>query len=235
MLRISGIYAILNKKTGQVYVGQSNHITRRFRDHLKDLREGIHFSGYLQNAWNIYGEKNFKFKILERVAPTKKLLKQREQYWMDYYKSYEREKGYNLCPAAGSTLGRPVSEATRAKMRKNALGRKVSKETRLKMSKARKGMKQSLHTRKLISKAFTGMKRGPMSEAHKRKIGKGQIGRKHSKATRLKMSKSSKGRVFSPEHQEKLRKIRNTPRYKKLLNARRDPKTGRLLKKTLDK
>lgn len=63
----SGIYMIKNKKTGQMYIGQSKHIKRRWVDHKYELVRGIHANTFLQNSWNKYGEDNFSFSIIEEV------------------------------------------------------------------------------------------------------------------------------------------------------------------------
>lgn len=63
MLSTKGkIYKITNLINGAVYIGQTivdgDHRKRR---HLYLLRRGIHTNPYLQNAFNKYGESNFKF------------------------------------------------------------------------------------------------------------------------------------------------------------------------------
>lgn len=57
-----------------------------------------HCNAYLQNAWNKYGESNFKFEIIE-LCTEDKLLK-REQIWLDKTKCYDKNIGYNLSKSA---------------------------------------------------------------------------------------------------------------------------------------
>lgn len=59
-----GIYEIKNINNGKVYIGESLDITRRWKDHLIMLNEGIHYNYKLQNDFNIYGHECFKFRIL---------------------------------------------------------------------------------------------------------------------------------------------------------------------------
>ena len=52
----------------------------------------IHVNRHLQASWNKYGEKNFKFNIIETC--TKESLNNRENYWINYYNTLNN--GYNL-------------------------------------------------------------------------------------------------------------------------------------------
>ena len=59
----------MNKANKKFYIGSSNDIYRRWREHKKDLRDGCHDNEHLQNAWKKYGENNFEFKIIEECDP----------------------------------------------------------------------------------------------------------------------------------------------------------------------
>jgi group I intron endonuclease len=115
----SGIYKIRHIKSGKVYVGSAINFIKRWLDHKKELRGNYHHSILLQRAWNKYGENKFEFEIIEVIKnPTKKKLEKKEQYWMDYYKSYDLMKGYNICPKANSRLGLQWSLKSRKAKRK---------------------------------------------------------------------------------------------------------------------
>ena len=229
--RTSGIYIIKHKKSGKVYVGQSNYLARRFTDHKRYLNQGTHFSPRLQNAWNKYGARAFVFIVVEVVPPKKRLLKQREQYWIDYYKAFNDQYGYNIAPAAQSLLGYKWTDESRKKLSLSCKGRKVSLETRKKLSRIHKKIKHTKKWDKNISLGHMGIIRGPMSQEHKDKIAKSMTGKKQSKATKLKKSKAHKGKPKSIKHLQSLIIARNKPEYKAQLETRRDPKTGRLLPK----
>lgn len=96
----SGIYMIKNKKTGQMYVGQSKHIKRRWVDHKYELNLGIHANTFLQNSWNKYGKDNFSFSILEEVNEDD--LNKQEKYWIAYYDTFNDSKHYNLTSGGDS-------------------------------------------------------------------------------------------------------------------------------------
>jgi group I intron endonuclease len=78
---IAGIYQIRNKVNGNIYIGSSNHLYRRYADHLKYLNRNNHSNPKLQNSWNRYGEGNFEFSILEYCNVVDLVV--REQWYID--------------------------------------------------------------------------------------------------------------------------------------------------------
>jgi group I intron endonuclease len=92
----SGIYKIINIKTGKFYLGSSNNIKKRWKIHKSSLRHNRHHSIHLQRAWNKYGENSFKFELVEEI--TENLL-EIEQNYLDKLKPYET--GYNTSKVAG--------------------------------------------------------------------------------------------------------------------------------------
>lgn len=56
---ICGLYKIVNTATGQCYVGQSQRIKKRLKEHFRLLRLNKHSNPHLQHAFNKYGEKAF--------------------------------------------------------------------------------------------------------------------------------------------------------------------------------
>lgn len=91
-----GVYIIINVVNKKVYVGSTtNSFTKRFYDHKRKLRKGVHNNEHLQNAWNKYGEDSFIFSILE-VIEDNITIRNREKYYIDFYNSCNREFGYNI-------------------------------------------------------------------------------------------------------------------------------------------
>lgn len=88
---ISGIYKITNKINNKPYIGSSNNIERRWRQHISLLNNNKHHSIKLQRAWNKYGQDNFEFEIIEECDVEKLLYL--EQFYIDKYKAYF--EGYN--------------------------------------------------------------------------------------------------------------------------------------------
>ena len=92
---ISGIYAIVNKINNKRYIGSSKNIKHRWKqNHIPSLKFQNHHNRHLQSSWDKYGENNFYFEILEECP--KNILLEREGYWIEKYRSWEREYGYNL-------------------------------------------------------------------------------------------------------------------------------------------
>lgn len=218
-----GIYKITNIDTNKVYIGQSNDIKYRFRQHKCKLRANKHYNKYLQNAWNKYGEKHFIFSVIEECEL--KELNDKETYWCNYYKP----NVYNL----GNTgnVG-TISEEIKQKLSKALKGRKKSpelveknrlghiglkhKRTKEQIEKHRlkvKGRHLSPKTefqkghivnddvRKKISEASKGKK---MNKKWCKNISKAKKGHSVSEETRKKISEKLKGRKLSEETKTKM-------------------------------
>lgn len=82
---IPGVYAIVNKVNGHMYVGSSFDVYGRWSKHQQDLVKNTHHSDYFQKAWNKYHKDNFDFIVLERVDGDIKKRFAAEQRWVDYY------------------------------------------------------------------------------------------------------------------------------------------------------
>lgn len=130
-----GIYRIVNKLNGKVYVGCASDLSKRKSRHLKELKEGNHFNEHLNSSCQKYGLENFEFQVIEFLDSTEKLI-EREQFWMDKFDSTNKEKGYNKCPIAGRVIGIKRSEEFKIRNSFRQLGHVVTKETREKISKA---------------------------------------------------------------------------------------------------
>lgn len=89
-----GIYKIICKETGKVYVGQSRQLDQRFRNHMSDLKRGKHGNLYMKRAYEKYGKDAFEFVIIEHCEVEK--LEERERFWINFYDSCNEEKGFNL-------------------------------------------------------------------------------------------------------------------------------------------
>lgn len=102
----SGIYKITfpNQK---VYIGRSNNIYRRMLEHNNDFRNKLP----IEYAIMKYG-KITEFDIIELIDDVNEM-KQREIYWIKYYDSTNKNKGYNI--SLGGDGGDPGSSNSQAK------------------------------------------------------------------------------------------------------------------------
>ena len=88
------IYFIINKITGERYVGQTTNFVRRKNEHLSQLKDKTHINKKLQNAWNKYGENNFIIEKIQYDNISKEELNNEEIKYIKQYDSYNN--GYNL-------------------------------------------------------------------------------------------------------------------------------------------
>jgi len=115
MIKESGIYCFENIITHQKYVGQSQSLDERIKEHIRKLRIGIDSSLILQNAWNKYKEENFIFYVLENCPID--LLGEKEMFYIKFLHSNKSENGYNISWGGEYTMrGLKHSEETRRKM-----------------------------------------------------------------------------------------------------------------------
>lgn len=113
--KISGIYKIINKVNGKYYVGSSNDIVERWRDHRRELHDGVHVNNHLQKSWKKYGRGAFKIIVVERVIPIRQLLLDSEQRYLDVAKTCQDEC-YNMnFEASGADPNNYIREKLRAK------------------------------------------------------------------------------------------------------------------------
>lgn len=146
------IYLIRNILNNKCYVGSAVDFDRRKTHHKSLLNKGKHHSIHLQRAWDKAGENNFIFEIIETVIGKSKLI-EREQYYLDLYKTYNYKNGYNICKIAGSTLGYKMSEKTKDKMRLSHTGIKrgpTSLEAKKNISQAQLKRDHTQSTRKRL-------------------------------------------------------------------------------------
>jgi group I intron endonuclease len=89
-----GIYLIENLVNNKKYVGSSIDIPVRMMKHKYSLRRNYHDNNYLQNAYNKYGEDNFKFTVLMLCDEVE--LVDNENHFINKFKSNDLTFGYNL-------------------------------------------------------------------------------------------------------------------------------------------
>lgn len=146
MEHISGIYKITNIINNKIYIGSSNNIHKRKREHFCTLENGTHCNSHLQRAYNFYGKDNFKFEIIETCE--EKDLLEVEQIYLDKY----FDRGVN-CYNENPVANKPPSRQNKIPWNKGKTGI-YSEETLQKMKNNKKSTKCSEETRqKLIDKA----------------------------------------------------------------------------------
>lgn len=158
---IRGIYRILNLRTGAYYFGSSSNIERRFNQHKWLLNKRIHFNYKLQSDWLKFGEKNFRFSIIQSLPNcNREELCFKEQEFLDInpFPTYNISKiAKNPTPIVGYKHNIEIRKklSSLAKLRIGNLnpffGKNHSNETKEKIRQKRLGMKHSEETKKKIS------------------------------------------------------------------------------------
>ena len=229
-----GIYQVINlipnKTTGinKVYIGSSYNLCSRKNQHFNCLQKNCHKNKYLQNAYNKlkeeYGEEvksYFKWEVIKEIEKyeDKEKLKEEllkwEQYYIDEYKDkngkIDKDKCYNNCLIAGSTLGIKYTERAKEKLRLSHTGNKHSEETKEKIIESRKWYKHSEETKEKIS---LSNKNKITSEETKEKIRMSLVGKKHSEKRNKEKSNRMKGKnnnFYGKHHTEETKeKIKNS-------------------------
>lgn len=89
-----GIYKLTNNRTGEVYVGQTNNLYYREKQHEEDLASGTHHNRRMQQDYN-RGDR-FSFEVLEYVYGPRNELHEREMAQIRNHNSFYA--GYNQTP-----------------------------------------------------------------------------------------------------------------------------------------
>lgn len=200
MIKKTGIYKIVNKINGKVYVGSSVNINKRWLEHVSYLNRGVHHSIKLQRSYNKYGSEFFEMSIIELCSSC--ILIEREQYWIDELNSYHG--GYNATPKAHSTIGYVWTDEQRKKLSLILSGRTHSDLTKEKMSKSwenrvisetEKERLRGLAKNRIGCPSWNSGRRDlpPLTKEHKKKLSDSLIGRTRepmSDHTKQKLSES---------------------------------------------
>lgn len=89
-----GIYKITNTANGKSYIGKSEDLASRIKRHIDTLRNGCNRNTHMQNAYDLVDKDTFTIEIIEEV-PEDVDINERERYWIEFYGTYDKEKGYN--------------------------------------------------------------------------------------------------------------------------------------------
>lgn len=90
--KICCVYKLENLINGKVYVGQTKNFKQRKMAHIHMMSQG-HSNRWIKADVEQYGAENFSISILEECSVDE--LDEKEIYWIDKLKSYQREYGYN--------------------------------------------------------------------------------------------------------------------------------------------
>ena len=113
---ICGVYKIVNTATNQCYVGQSQRVKKRLKEHFRLLRLNKHTNPHLQNAYNKYGADCF-YGELEVECTNFEELDALENAFLCGEAWFEEKTVYNIADFAKAPMrGKRHSEETREKI-----------------------------------------------------------------------------------------------------------------------
>lgn len=89
---VNRIYKIENDINDKVYIGKTTlSLEKRFKQHCEEMCRPHREQRPLYSAMKKYGKEHFSISLLEECPSN--ISSEREQYWIKYFKGYE--KGYN--------------------------------------------------------------------------------------------------------------------------------------------
>ncbi len=137
---LCGIYCIRNIETDKKYIGKSINIRQRIYNHIGGLnaKDPKRENQYFINAWWKYGKEKFEYFVLEiidkNIKDFESIIKEKELFWIDFYKTTDSKLGYNL--RRDSSTNMICHENTRIKMSISHKKRYENPEERIKISKS---------------------------------------------------------------------------------------------------
>ena len=224
-MKISGIYKIQSaKKPKKIYIGSSINISKRWNEHLSNLKYNRHPNSKLQCHYNKYGKFDLQFSVL--IGCDKENLMQNEQFFIDAYNPW-----FNICIIAESrhgvkgqiawNKGIPWSNEVKLKLSESHKGQTAwnkgkkcplqSNETKAKRSESMKGKNTWAKGRKNSIESITRMVNSqkirrliPVSEETRRKQSESMKGRKATDQARKNMSIARLGQKASEETKRRM-------------------------------
>ena len=211
-----GVYKISNTLSGRYYIGYSTNIERRFCVHRSKLRKNCHDNIFLQRAYNLDGEDNYRYDIIH-ICDTEEEAKETELKYLTDLSIREKLYNLNYNNSGGDLMSHhPDKEKIREKILKShaaTISKMTSDGKKEKYGKfgEKNGMYGKTHTEE-VKKLLSELKRGNtyckgkkaseetrrrMSEGAKLKIGEKNpfFGKHHTEETIQKIKDKSRGRL----------------------------------------
>jgi group I intron endonuclease len=133
-----GLYAIVNIKNNMAYVGSSNDIKRRIKEHKTKLNSNKHYSHRLQRAWNKYGSDSFEIRQIA-TAETLEKAREIEQAFLECF----IDGLYNLKTTATGFASGEQSHAKKADFHMKTVMQRLTPEERKEKYGKAKGIKRN--------------------------------------------------------------------------------------------
>lgn len=120
------VYIFQNIINLKIYIGITNDLKYRYSQHITHSKKPHiyipknHYQ-YIHRALHKHGKENFSFQILETFATREEVL-EAEKFWIEYFRSWDKNYGYNLTRGGEGISGYKHSEEHKKKISKSLLG-----------------------------------------------------------------------------------------------------------------
>jgi len=176
---LAGIYQWKHNESGKTYIGSAFDLSKRLKQYYSKPRLNRNKNQYFSKALLLHKHSSFSLAIIEYIdisslskKEARKLILEREQYYLDLIFKETEPNTYNILRTAGSSLGYNHSLEVRAKIKKMLSDPLI----RIKMSEAKKG--QNNH---MFNKEVTPETRAKMSANIRKAMSNSTIRTKLSK------------------------------------------------------
>lgn len=124
------IYVYINKINGHKYVGQTNNLERRIREHRSCAKnsKSSSYNDLIHKKIRQYGEENFDIQVLEKIYTDDiEVVNKQEQYWIKKLETFRGfGKGYNSDYGGNNKNHSSILDQTQIKFLKEEIKQGVS-------------------------------------------------------------------------------------------------------------
>lgn len=206
------VYRLVNKQTGQSYIGRTFNLKKRLWQHKASANKvGTKNEGQpIVHAIRELGFEAFDVEVLyeseefEDKKALDDLLNEKEIYFIEKYDSIAN--GYNRTKGGAGMLGFKPTEKMLAATRKANTGRKVSDKQKEAVRQSSLRMWANEEYRRMMSERFSGEK-NPMYGIRLTGEKNPNYGKPMSEETKRKLSEAKKGKPGTPMSEENKRKL----------------------------
>jgi group I intron endonuclease len=153
------VYKIINMINKKIYIGKSNNVKKRWREHISYSNNKSH-NYPISNAIRKYGKNNFSIEIVGEFLCEQKAY-DIEIECIYYYNSMDKNIGYNICPGgqgAGSGAANHFYGKSFTQEHKNKISSSLNKYYASNAA-PQKGYRHTDAAKLAISEAVSGIKR----------------------------------------------------------------------------
>lgn len=120
------IYILQNTISNKTYIGFTSNLKSRLDQHFTiaknpQTHKKYNRFQYIHSAINKYGKENFTHTLIESFQTSKEAF-EAEQFWIQFFRSWDKSYGYNLTLGGEGRPGIKLSQEHKNKISKKLLG-----------------------------------------------------------------------------------------------------------------